>query len=262
MSKTPYILALLGVTALAGLTANAQTYWSANFTTAEGYQLDQTVIGVNEWEASRIDGPDTDAAVVMHQGSPALRVISTATAGGPGNRNTRIFNADMSVPGFAIIQARMAYEWDTGTPSTTPVRFFPDVESQRAFDLHFHPQDGIYIQTGQGDIEILELADVSYGGYYDFEFAINYVDHTFDMSVTGFRADESPFTFQQSNIASLNQRSSLGRVSIFSNRGDINTLYVDSISVIPEPAYAGILVGLAALFAIVWVRRRNHSRSA
>ncbi len=98
MIKLPYTIILLGATVLGGLSVNAQIYWSTNFTEAEDYQVGQTVIGVDGWVSSRIDGSNTDAGVFMHNDSPALRVIST----GETTKNTRIYNAGMSVPDFAI----------------------------------------------------------------------------------------------------------------------------------------------------------------
>jgi len=268
---TRFLGSIVGVI-LFGSFPSVHADYSVNFT-APPYTLGQTVIGVDGWEQRTLDGPETDASLETapwDSSSTALKLYSTST-GNTSARRTRIGNRFSDVVegvSTARITMNLAFEWTNSASNTSTVAFFNDgdsstpSETNTPFTLGFavnNTTGGLYLVDGNGTHNILSIANMKQGALYSFVFELNFSTNTFAIAATGVDINDDPFSFAQSNLAFRSDIDKIGSVYLFNNRGDIMTLYSESLAVqgIPEPGTAALAAGACVVISLSMLRRRR-----
>jgi len=238
---------------------NAADAYSTTFATPP-YTLGTTVIGTDGWvlPSAGSSSASTLATVIAAPWDSNARVLSLAGSA----TNNRLKNSSFTAFTTGEVEANASLAFDATTSHSgryTQVAFqdLTSTSSPLTFGLNYTSTGGLYYQA-RGDVEVVILAksDVKLNALYVFSLDIDLDASTFDILVTGIKADDSPFTYSQSGITWTGSKSFS---TLFLNNTSAYTSYVDAISIhpVPEPSSVALLAIGAVLVGVSQARKQR-----
>lgn len=126
--------------------------------------------------------------------------------------------------------------------------------NNRAFRVEARANGGMRI-NGDGDNEIPNI--FSANEWYRVQITnLNLDTQTFDLDVIAWDDGEQTVVYSETGFGFENDRSELAYIRWASFGNTPHTIWVDEVSVVPEPATVALLFGMSAFAFILWRRRK------
>lgn len=266
--KTNLSSLALGLALSFSLTVASYADYHTTFQTPEPYTLNSTILGHDGWVKS--DGTSSASAhakVVQapwdsQGGSNALRLWRETT-----DTTSIRLKHDLAEPfeGEVTVTVGMAFNF----PNTSGRTLFGFVDgangrSPIVFGFSNSVTGGLFYRGSHDWDEVIFLPrdQVRLNSVYTFTLSINVATETFDLSVSGLKADGTEYFFSQSNLKTdVFAKKKLTTLYV-ENGGNVNHMsYISFIDVkaIPEPGSVALLLG-GGLVAF-WVSRARRRRA-
>ncbi len=239
------------------------------------YELGKTIVDVDGWVPTKSSNNGSKAYGIMvvapwDSTSTVLRL-----QGGDNTQKVRVKNSSFApFSGEVKVVVGMAFNFD---PLETAVKgarssfAFFDLASGRSpisFGLDYDANGGLFYDastaTTPNYVKILDANEIKMNSLYEFTLLIHLEQETFDIFVTGLKADGDPFSASALSIPTGTFKDGIPVIDTLyvENMGSINsTAYLDHVGIyaIPEPGSTALILGggIVALLGAYMKKRRT-----
>ncbi len=236
-----------------------------------------TIVGIQGWSAGGGSAGTVTTGIVTtapwDANETVFRLNRSDPAGGTGTA-VRVKNDTFTpVTGTIKLTVGMAFDYGTGDNGTESFFGFADnLLGPLSFGF-YHKNDaitdggGLFYRGANGQrVIILPKSEIKKNAIYEFTLVVDLTTDRFDITVTGLKANDTPFEFSAKSLTSgAFPLDSISLIFIANGGNTSYTTYVDSIHLqtIPEPGPVTLILGGAGvlLFSVL-KKRHRHSNSA
>lgn len=241
--------------------AGASVLWESDFTDTNVFPMGKTIDQRNGWAKVTVDGADTDLAIFDYSTTPGveqplLRIYSTSTQ--PAKRTSARATFTRTTDPSIQVTAKMGWEWSGASGQASVLALGPQ-DYNVPLTIVFKANTGIQL-VGKTTETLLAIGDVKQGYLYEFVTTLHYETQTFDFLLKGIDASGTSVNIERTGLefavgVSTADRTGLNRLYLANGGGNITTMYVEGISIIPAPipeagAMASVLLGAGVLSAV------------
>ncbi|HWL52906.1 MAG TPA: hypothetical protein VNQ90_10755 [Chthoniobacteraceae bacterium] len=231
------------------------------------YTLNSTIVGVEGWTEGA--GSAVSTGIVTTAPWDAETTVYRLNLGDGGNV-VRVKNSGFTpLTGKVALTVTMAFDFGTQDKTTLSSFAFTDgIAGPISFGF-FHQSDanggGLYYQGADNErVTILAKSQMAKNAIYEFTLTIDIAAKLFDISVSGIKTDEQPFSFSAASLSSGTFKNGNLNLIYLSNGGNASfTTYVDQIDLraIPEPGAVALVLSAGAGFLLLSSRKSNRQGS-